>query len=93
MAACVWDREGRRPSEKGSFPLRLRLSEGIPVRKESAAAQNIFSTEAVIITKALPDEKIFDSPFASPFAQTSQSSYTETESFSIRSFRMDAEQM
>ncbi len=63
----------------------------LPVRKEFAAAQNIFSTEAVSITKALPDEKIFDSPLANPFAQTSQSSYTETESFSIRSFRMETE--
>ncbi len=50
----------------------LRRSAGFPVRKEFAAAQIIFSTEAVIINKALHDEKIFDSPLTNPFAQTSK---------------------
>jgi len=48
------------------------------VHKEFAAAQNIFSTEAVIIFQALPDEKIFNSPLAAPLAPALQGSDTET---------------
>ena len=58
--------------------------DGLPVRKEFAATQNIFSTEAVIITEALPDEKIFNSPLATPLRRLHKVSIRKPEIYVYR---------
>jgi len=49
------------------------------MRKRFSAAQNIFSTQAGILTKALPGEKIFDSPLENPLRRFKKVSIRKDE--------------